>query len=105
MGPVAASAKDGSTNVRRGFKDAIVSAGALLIVLFALAFVDGRVRDQVGRALSGASSPRALAEAGGQLHYVAAVVFAVARDQSVEHAPMVMFVVAATVLVLFMLRL
>jgi hypothetical protein len=28
----------------------------------------------------------------------------VARDQSIEHAPLVIFVLAATVLVLFMLR-
>jgi hypothetical protein len=31
-------------------------------------------------------------------------VFDAARDQSVEHAPMVIFGVAATVLVVFMLR-
>ena len=88
----------------QGFKDALVTAGALLLVLFALMFVDGRVREQVGNAVSGAS-PHAIADAGGQVRLVAAAVATAARDQSIEHAPMVMFVVAAGVLVLFMLRL
>jgi len=91
--------------VRRTLRDALVSAGALLVVLVALMTIDPRVRDHVGLAVSGASSPEAIADAGGQIHYVAGVVLSAARDQSIEHAPMVIFVLAATVLVLFMLRL
>ena len=91
--------------MRRVFRDALVSAGALLVVLVALMTIDPRVRDHVGVALSGASSPEAIAEAGGHVRYVAGVVMSAARDQSIAHAPMVIFVLAATVLVLFMLRL
>jgi hypothetical protein len=91
--------------VRRWFNDALVSAGALLIVLVALMAVDGRVRTQVTAAVSGASSPHAVAAAGGRARYLAGVVASAARDQSIDHAPMVIFVVAATVLVTFMLRL
>jgi hypothetical protein len=86
-------------------KDVLLSAGALLLVLFALMLVDGRVREHVGRAVAGSASPQAVAAAGGQLQYVAGVILTTARDQSIEHAPMVMFVVAAAVLVAFMLRL
>jgi hypothetical protein len=87
------------------FNDALVSAGALLIVLVALMAVDGRVRSQVLNAVSGVSSPQAVAGTGGKVRYVAGVVASAAREQSIEHAPMVIFVVAATVLVTFMLRL
>ena len=91
--------------MRRFYKDALVSAGALLIVLGALMAVDGRVREQVSNVLSGATSTQAVASAGGELQHVAGILFSAARDQSIDHAPMVIFVVAATVLVLFMLRL
>jgi hypothetical protein len=90
--------------VRRFFNDALLSAGALLIVLAALMVIDSRVRDHVTGAISG-SSPQAVAQAGGYVQHVAAVVVTAARDQSIDHAPMLIFVVAATVLVLFMLRL
>jgi hypothetical protein len=91
--------------VRRRFNDALVSAGALLIVLVALMAVDGRVRNQVTSAVTGVSSPHAVAASGGKVRYVAGVVVSAAREQSIEHAPMVIFVVAASVLVTFMLRL
>jgi hypothetical protein len=91
--------------VRRRFNDALVSAGALLIVMVALMAVDGRVRTQITSAFSGVSSPQAVTDSGGKVRYVAGVVVSAAREQSIEHAPMVIFVVAATVLVTFMLRL
>ena len=91
--------------MRRFYKDALVTTGALLIVLGALMAVDERVRQQVTSALSSASSPQAVAGAGGELQHITLVLFSAARDQSIEHAPMVLFVLAASVLVLFMLRL
>ena len=91
--------------MRRMFNDALVSAGALLIVLVALMAVDGRVRTQVTTAISGISSPQGMAGGVGKARYVAGVVASAAREQSIDHAPMVIFVVAATVLVTFMLRL
>ena len=91
--------------MRQLFKDALVSAGALLIVVIALTAIDGRVRAQVGAAVSGAASPQAVASAGGKVRYLAGVITSAAREQSINHAPMVIFVVAATVLVTFTLRL
>jgi hypothetical protein len=91
--------------MRRLYKDALISAGALLIVLIALMAIDGRVRAQVTMAVSGASSPVAVVEAGGQARYVAGVLLSAAREQSIDHAPIVIFVGAASVLVAFMLRL
>lgn len=91
--------------MRRFHKDALVSIGALLIVLGALMAVDGRVREQVWNLLAGASSAQAVAGTGSELQHLGSILFTVARDQSIEHAPMVLFVVAASVLVVFMLRL
>jgi hypothetical protein len=93
------------TNVRRLFKDALVSASALLIVLVALMAVDHRVREQITVAMSGAASPEAVVAAGGQVSYVTGVLLSAAREQSIDHAPIVIFVAAASVLVIFMLRL
>jgi hypothetical protein len=45
-----------------------------------------------------------IADAGAQIENVSTVMFKAARYQSVEHAPLVIFGVAATILVLFMLR-
>ena len=91
--------------MRRLYKDALISAGALLIVLIALMAIDGRVRQQVMMAVSGAASPGAVVEAGGQAQYLGGVLLSAAREQSIDHAPIVIFVGAASVLVVFMLRL
>jgi hypothetical protein len=42
--------------------------------------------------------------AGTHVRDLATVVFEAARNQSIAHAPLVIFVVAATLLTLFMLR-
>jgi hypothetical protein len=89
--------------MRRPFGDALLSIVALAILLFALVSVDERVREQVSLRLSGRPSIE-LAAAGAQVRDLTSVVFQAARDQSIEHAPLLMFAVAATVLVVFMLR-
>ena len=89
--------------MRRPFRDAMLSIGALAVLLLALVAVDDRVREQL--ALRLAKPPSAeLASAGERLRDLATVVLEAARDQSLEHAPLMIFVLAATVLVLFMLR-
>ena len=89
--------------MRRPFGDALLSIGALAILLFALVSVDERVREQVSLRLSARPSVE-LAAAGAQVRDLTSVVFQAARDQSIEHAPLLIFALAATVLVLFMLR-
>jgi hypothetical protein len=89
--------------MRRPFGDALLSIGALAILLFALVSVDDRVREQVSLRLSARPSVE-LATAGEQVRDLTSVVFRAARDQSIEHAPLLIFSLAATVLVLFMLR-
>jgi len=88
--------------MRRVLGDALISAGAVLILLLVLVSVDDRVRERVSALATPSRSE--LVSAGTQLGDVSRVVFEAARDQSIEHAPMMIFAVAATVLVLCMLR-
>jgi hypothetical protein len=90
--------------VQRVFKDALISGAALIILLIALVAIDNRVRARVEAAVQGdlSSDLRSATSMAGD---VANVLVIAARDQSIDHAPMVVFVFAATVLVLGMLRL
>ena len=90
--------------MQRVFKDALISGAALIILLIALVAIDHRVRDRVEAALQGDLSSE-VRSATSMASEVASVVVIAARDQSIDHAPMVVFVFAATVLVLGMLRL
>lgn len=90
--------------IRRPFGDALISVGALGMLLAGLVSVDDRVRQQVGLRLSGDSASEELRSAGVQVHDLVAVIFEAARHQSIEHAPMMLFVLAASILFVFMLR-
>ena len=88
--------------MRRAFGEALMSAGTVAVLLLALVAVDSRVRDEISRRVSRPSVE--LAGAGQQVRDLASVIAGAARDQSIEHAPLLIFALAATVLVLLMLR-
>ena len=90
--------------MRRVIKDALISSGALVLLLVTLVSVDDRVRDRVAGFLRTPPSSAQIAGAGAQAGQISNVMYKAARDHSVEHAPMVIFGLAAAVLVLFMLR-
>lgn len=90
--------------MRRLFGDVIRSAGGVLLVLLALVALDDRVRSQASALVSGARPTTELVGAGVQARDVMVTVLQAARDQSLEHAPLMIFALAGTVLVLFMLR-
>jgi len=89
-----------NSRVRRVFSDAVLSAGVFVIALMGLISLDVRVREQFQATLSGSST----AGVAAQVQNVAATVFDAVRTQSVDHAPMMILVVAATILVLAMVR-
>jgi hypothetical protein len=92
-----------ASSVRRTLGETAISVGALGVLVLALAASDGRVREQVATHLS--SRPAAeVASAGELVTDVVRIVFVAARDQSMAHAPLVLFVTAAGALLLFMLR-
>ena len=88
--------------MRRALGDAIISLTGLLFLILMLVSVDDRVRDRVSVIWTPNSSE--LVGAGRELGSLVSVVFESVKDQSVAHAPLAVFTVAATVLVLFMLR-
>ena len=91
--------------IPRGLSDAMISIGALGALLMTLVAVDDRVREQVSLRFSGSGGASAqLAAAGATVRDLGAVVMDAVHDQSISHAPLLIFVLAATVLVLFMLR-
>jgi hypothetical protein len=80
--------------------DFIISGSVLLLILAAMMGIDPRVRLYVDSFINEATPAAAHATASEAAR---AVVTAIA-DMSVDHAPLMIFVVAATVLVLAMLR-
>jgi hypothetical protein len=89
--------------MRRVFGDAMISLGAVLVLMIALVSIDPRVRDQLS-GFWGPSGTYAVANVSSQLREVSTVALSVARDQGIANAPLMIFALAATVLVLFMLR-
>ena len=87
---------------RRVIGDLAISAGGLLILVFAVAAFDYRVRDHVATASD-------VAGLGQQVTSLAMVVAMVAvqftREQVLEHTHLAVLTIAATVLVVFLLRL
>jgi hypothetical protein len=90
--------------MRRAIGDAMITAGSALTLVLALVLLDDRVRDQIGAVVDPRHPSAALADLGHRVNQIAAIVAVAARSQSIDHAPLVIFALAATVLVLFMLR-
>jgi len=87
---------------RRAFGEALTSAGVLILLLAILVMIDDRVKEQVSLRWSAPTAQ--ISTAGESVRDITAVVFEAARDQSLEHAPLLIFGLTATVLVMFMLR-
>jgi|RhiMetdeSRZDD1v2_1073273.scaffolds.fasta_scaffold2963075_2 hypothetical protein len=81
-----------------------MAAGGLCALLIGLAAIDDRVHDQVARVLARQGPTAEMASIGSRFEEMAVIVAHAMRDQSLEHAPMVIFAVAALVLVLFLTR-
>jgi hypothetical protein len=80
---------------------AVAGAGALIL---GLAIVDERVRTQIGRVLSGRAPSTEIASIGTQIQELLKIAWQAIQDQSVENAPLVIFSIAALVLVAWMTR-
>jgi hypothetical protein len=90
--------------MQRRLGSAVAAAGSISAVVLGMAIMDDRVRGRLQQLFSHQGpSPDAWAYA----HQVRDTVFVTldaVRDQSIDHAPLTIFALAATVLLLFMLR-
>ena len=91
--------------MRRAFGDALISAAALVVLLIGLVAIDDRVRERVQLVIQTGDLSSGFESATSMAGDVAEVLVMAVRDQSLDHAPLAVFVVAATALVLAMLRL
>ena len=80
--------------------DALAGMGVLAFVLAVLVSVDERVREQAQFLVS----PGAVGNIGVRLGEVGSALVEAAKTQSTEHAPMMTFIVVATVLLLGLMR-
>ena len=80
---------------------AVAGAGALIL---GLAIVDDRVRTQLGHVQSGRAPTSEIASIGAQIQDLLRITWQAIQDQSVENAPLVIFSIAALVLVVWMTR-
>ena len=90
--------------IPRAFGDVLISAGALLALIAMLAAFDGRVREQISLRVGAGRTSAQVVDAGVAIRDLTGVVFDAVRDESIEHAPLVIFVLGGTVLLLVMLR-
>jgi hypothetical protein len=80
-----------------------MSAATVAILLMVLIGADDRVRDRLSLRLVTHPSVE-LASVSRQVTDIVSVISLAAREQSIGHAPLLIFTLAAAVLVLFMLR-
>jgi hypothetical protein len=82
----------------------MISLCAVLLLLLMLVTVDPRVREQVAGVWASPTSSPAVASISHQVREVTSVVVSAARDRGIDNAPLIIFALVSTVLVLFMLR-
>ena|SRR5258705_4441890 len=89
---------------KRAIGDAVMSMGALCALFVLLVTFNAPLREEVSRRIGAGRPGVQAANMESTVRNVASILFVAARDQSIEHAPLVLFVLAAIVLFMFMLR-
>jgi len=91
--------------MRRAISDGLLSACALGLLIVLLMAFDGRVREQVRMQFdSSARASSEVASVGVQARELVDVLIESAKFQSRQHRPLMLVVLAGTVLTIFMLR-
>jgi hypothetical protein len=88
---------------QRPFAGVLAATGGVLALVVCLAAIDEDIRAQVTQVLHG-GAPTQKAAVVTDARELGFVIVQAVHDQTIEHAPLVIFAFAATVLVLFMLR-
>ena len=93
-----------SVVTKRAIGEAVMSVGALCVLFVLLLSFNAPLREEVSRRIGAGRPTVQAANMEATVRNVASVLFVAARDQSIAHAPLVLFVLAAIVLFMFMLR-
>ena len=89
---------------RRSALDAVLTIAPPLLLLAFLVAYDDRVREQLSLRLAPERAAQALLAAGSTARSLASVLAEAGRDQTIAHAPLLIFAIAAAGLTLFMVR-
>jgi hypothetical protein len=97
------STPSGDVPIRRAYVEVLMSAGTVTLLLIALVALDERVRERVSLLFNGGASAE-LTTASNHVHSLTRVIASAAHTQSIAHAPLLVFGLVSTVLVVIMLR-
>jgi hypothetical protein len=86
--------------MKRVLNDTLISMAAVAVLLAVLVSIDPRVREQLVLTARSAS----IGQVGSELARTGSVLVTAAREQSVEHAPLAVFILAGTLLFILMAR-
>jgi hypothetical protein len=89
---------------KRAIGDAMISVGAVCALIVLLVAFNAPLREEISMRVNAGRPAVQAANLESTVRNVASILFVAARDQSIEHAPLVLFVLAAIVLFMFMLR-
>jgi chromate transport protein ChrA len=89
---------------RRPVLNGLLTVGPPLMLLAFLVAIDDRVREQLTLRVAPAHAAQALVAAGSTARSLASVLIEAGRDQTLAHAPLLIFAMAATMLTIFMVR-
>ena len=90
--------------MRRATRSSVTSAAGIGTILVGLVVIDPRVREQAVALASGKGPTGEFVSVGERAQELGYVALQAVRDQSIEHAPLTLFALAALVLFVLMLR-
>ncbi len=90
--------------IRRTVNDALISIAGLIVLLSVLTLVNERVRHEITLRLNPGRAQAAVVDAAANVRQAADNIVEAARDRTIEHAALAIFVCAAGALTFFMLR-
>lgn len=93
-----------NAQIQSRLRGGVATAGSLAVILAGMTMMNERVRDQVNVVINGRGPSPEVTASAHQIESAAWAALDVLRDQSMAHAPLTIFALAAAVLLLVMLR-
>lgn len=90
--------------MNRTTRSITTGASGFALIAGGLVVIDQRVREQVVAIASGGNASGELLSVGARLRELGLLAFQAVRHQSIEHAPLTLFALAALILLVLMLR-